>query len=99
MPCASQVKHRQPFIREHESSRTFTDSAARRPYHYKIAYSRGELAYALQILLNPALNPLQRLLNILNRVRDAEAQIALTEITKGRAGQGSNTTLIEQRVG
>jgi hypothetical protein len=53
----------------------------------------------LQALLRPLIDPLQRLLQILQRIRHAETQVAFTEFAKRCARERSHTSLFEQRVG
>src|SRR4051812_10801152 len=45
----------------------------------------------LKILLRPATNPVQRLVQVLHGVGDAEAQIAFTEFAKRCAGKAGDT--------
>src|SRR5207253_3764706 len=53
----------------------------------------------LQILVHPSSHAIQRLLDVLDRVRHAEAQIAFSETTEGSAGQRGNACLVEECVG
>src|SRR6266850_6919640 len=53
----------------------------------------------LEALLRPLLNIRERLLDVLNRIGHAEAQIALAELAESRACQARHAGLIQQRVG
>ena len=55
--------------------------------------------YSLQILLCPGVDAIERFLDVLDRVRHAEAKIALAEVAERGAGQCSDTCVIEKRVG
>ena len=46
----------------------------------------GTGAVALQVTRGPATDPLERLLDVFDRVRDAKAHIAFAEIAEGGAG-------------
>jgi hypothetical protein len=54
---------------------------------------------SLQILLRPGRDAIERLLNVLDRVGDAEAQVAFAESAESGSGQRGDTCVIEQRVG
>src|SRR4051812_45752624 len=53
----------------------------------------------LQVLLRPSGNALEGLLDVLDGVRHAEAQVAFAEISEGGAGERGDAGVIEQRVG
>ena len=50
---------------------------------------------ALQILLRPSVDAIERFLDILDRVRYAEAKIAFAEVAERGAGQSSDTCVLE----
>src|SRR5947199_10039881 len=54
---------------------------------------------SLQVLLRPTADPLERLLDVLDRVGDAETQIAFAEIAERGPGQRGDAGVVEQRVG
>src|SRR5207248_10597889 len=51
------------------------------------------------ILAGPGVHPIECFLDVLDRVRHAEAKITLAEVAECRAGQGSDTCVLEERVG
>jgi hypothetical protein len=52
----------------------------------------------LQILSSPLVNAVQSLLQILERIRDAEAQVAFAVLPEGGTGKGGNAGLLQQGV-
>src|SRR4029453_5078412 len=59
----------------------------------------GDLTNRLQILFRPGSDAIERFLNVLDRVRHAETQIAFAEITKGSSGKSGDAGIVEQCVG
>jgi hypothetical protein len=55
-------------------------------------------AVALQILLRPGVDAIERFFDVLDRVRHAKAKIALAEIAERGAGQCSDARVIKERV-
>src|SRR5208283_2275460 len=51
-----------------------------------------------EILLRPLVDALQRLLQILQRIGHAEAQVAFSVFAKGRSRKGCHSSLLQQRV-
>ena len=68
------------------------DSRTRLP---KLGHQRG----GLQILLRPGADAIECLLDVLDRVGHAEAQIALAEIAESGPGERGDAGVVEQRVG
>src|SRR5512133_1869870 len=56
-------------------------------------------AVALQILLRPSVDAIERFLDILDRVRHAKAKITFAEVTERGSGQCSDACVIKKRVG
>ena len=56
-------------------------------------------AVALQIFLRPGVDAIERFLDVLARVRNAEAKITFAEIAERGAGQCSDACVLEERVG
>src|SRR6266571_5010012 len=54
---------------------------------------------SLQIVLHPGPNAIERFLDVFDRVRDAETQIALAKIAKCGTRQRSDASVVEQRIG
>jgi hypothetical protein len=61
-----------------------------------ILFSSSLLANSrLQVLLGPLVDAVEGLLQILQRVGYAEAQVALAEFTEGSPGECSDSSLLE----
>jgi len=54
---------------------------------------------ALQILLRPSVDAIERFLDVLDRVRHAEAKITFAEIAERGAGQCCDACIFEKRIG
>src|SRR5207245_7636715 len=52
----------------------------------------------LEILLRPAIQPLQRLVQVFKRVSHTESQIALAKIAERRSRQASDASIFQQSV-
>ena len=63
---------------------------------YRLKRHRG---VALQILLCPDVDAVERFLDVLDRVRHAKAKITFAEVAEPGAGQCSDACVIENRVG
>jgi len=63
-----------------------------------VALAAG-LNRALHVLLRPGADAIECLLDILDRVGHAEAQVAFAEIAEGGTGQRGDAGIVEQRVG
>jgi len=56
-------------------------------------------AVALQILLRPGVEAIERFFDVLDRVRHAEAKITLADVAERGAGQCRDACVLEERVG
>src|SRR5882724_4175303 len=54
---------------------------------------------SLEIFLCPSVDAIERFLDVLDRVRHAKAKITFAEVAERRAGQCSDTCVLEERVG
>jgi hypothetical protein len=55
--------------------------------------------YNLQILLHPFANPIERFLDVLNRVCDAETQITFAKVAERGAGERGHAGIVEKCIG
>src|ERR1041385_3565926 len=52
----------------------------------------------LQILFRPALNPVQRFVQVLHGIGDREAQVAFSKRPERRTGEAGHAGIVEQRL-
>src|SRR5436853_6332010 len=57
------------------------------------------LSLVSKIFLCPGADAIERLLDVLDRVGHAEAQIAFAEVAEGGPGQSGDASFVQQRVG
>ena len=67
--------------------------------HASVAPLKRNRSVALQIFLRPGVDAIERFLDVLDRVRHAEAKITFAEVAERGAGQCSDACVIEERVG